>query len=65
MIIPVDQFEADEFKNNPYFISLLTPCGAHGAFVTAKKMYGDLDRHWGQNRAIEFIRLLEKHKENE
>lgn len=56
--VPADQFKASEFKNNSQFITLLTQYGAHGGFVTAKKRYGDLDRHWAQNRALEFFRLL-------
>ena len=44
---------------NPNIITLLTKHGGHGGFFTTKKLYGDLDGHWAQNRAMEFIRLLE------
>jgi len=48
--------------SNPNIITLLPRYGGHGGFFTTKKLYGDLDGFWAQNRAIEFIRLLEAKK---
>jgi hypothetical protein len=45
--------------SNPSIITLLTKHGGHGGFFSLKPKYGDLDGHWAQNRAMEFIRLLE------
>lgn len=45
---------------NSNLITLIPKHGGHGGFFTTKKLYGDLDGHWAQNRAIEFISLLEK-----
>jgi uncharacterized protein len=45
---------------NPHIITLLTKHGGHGGFFMLKPRYGDLDGHWAQNRAMEFIRLLEE-----
>lgn len=55
-VAPINPFL---YLNNPYIITLLTKHGGHGGFFTTKKLYGDLDGHWAQNRAIEFIQLLE------
>ncbi|HSX08837.1 MAG TPA: alpha/beta fold hydrolase [Candidatus Saccharimonadales bacterium] len=57
---PHDSFRDRRVMNNPYIITLLTKHGGHGGFITFKKHYGDLDAHWAQNRAIEFINLLEE-----
>ncbi len=46
--------------SNPFILTLFPNDGAHGAFISAKKLYGDIDRHWAQNRAMEFISLLEQ-----
>jgi len=39
---------------------MLTEHGGHGGFVNFRRTGDDLDRHWGQNRVIEFFRLLEE-----
>jgi hypothetical protein len=44
---------------NPNIITLLAKHGGHGGFFTTKKLYGDLDGHWAQNRTMEFINLIE------
>lgn len=47
---------------NPNVKTLLTKYGGHGGFYTTKKRYGDMDGLWAENRALEFIRLLEKER---
>lgn len=43
---------------NPNIITLLSETGGHGGFFTFNPKYGDLDGHWAQNRAMEFIKLI-------
>jgi len=57
---PISPIEPFTHITNPNIITLLTKHGGHGGFFMNKKLYGDLDGHWAQNRAIEFIRLLDK-----
>ena len=57
-VASAEPFTKPLVTDNPYIITLLSKHGGHGGFFTFKKLYGDLDRHWAQNRAIEFIRLL-------
>jgi len=58
-IIPVEPYTAPAIQNNKNIITLFEAHGGHGGFFSTKKLYGDLDGHWAQNRAMEFIRLLE------
>ncbi len=44
---------------NQNILTLFSKHGGHGGFFTTKKLYGDLDGHWAQNRVMEFIRLLD------
>ena len=48
-----------EFGRNPNIIVMLTKHGGHGGFVNSIRRSEDLDTHWGQNRVIEFFRLIE------
>ena len=50
------QSTINEYSN---IITLFPQHGGHGGFFTFKKRYGDLDGFWAQNRAMEFIRLLD------
>lgn len=59
-IIPITPFIQSSLDQYSNIIPLFTKYGGHGGFLTAKKRYGDLDRHWAQNRAMEFIRLLDE-----
>jgi predicted alpha/beta-fold hydrolase len=61
--LPVRPFLQPEIQNNPSIITLLPKHGSHGYFIGRNKPEGDVDRHWAQNRALEFINLLTK-KEN-
>ncbi len=58
-ITPTEAYMNPDIINNPYIITLFTKYGGHGGFITFKKRYGDLDGHWAQNRAMEFITLME------
>lgn len=49
-----------EFTENPHVVTLITQNGGHGGFIAARKLMGELDRHWAENRAIEFFRLIEE-----
>lgn len=60
-VIPIEPFLKSPITNNPSIITLLPKHGGHGGFLSFKKLYGDLDRHWAQNRAMEFIKLLDAH----
>lgn len=60
--VPASPFIEPEISKNPALITLIPKHGSHGCFITGKKLYGDLDHHWAQNRAIEFINLLEQKK---
>jgi len=57
---PISPARVFENIKNPNIITLLTKHGGHGGFFTTKKLYGDLDGHWAQNRVMEFIRLIDK-----
>lgn len=57
-VVPAEPFMTPEVQNNPNIITLLPQYGSHGCFIAAKKYESDLDRHWAQNRALEFIHLL-------
>ena len=46
--------------NNPQIFVMLTEHGGHGGFVNIGRTGEDLDRHWAQNRVIEFFKLLEE-----
>ena len=61
-IVPLQPFLSSDVQNNPSVITLFTENGGHGGFFSLKTKYGDLDGHWAQNRAMEFIQLLEKKK---
>lgn len=43
---------------SPNIITLIPKHGGHVGFISTKKHYNDLDHHWAQNRAIEFICAL-------
>ena len=58
-VVPVTPFL---HITNPNILTLLPRNGGHGGFFTTERSYGDLDGLWAQNRAIEFIRLLEAKK---
>jgi uncharacterized protein len=59
-VTPLSFFTHPSIQKNPWIISLFPKYGGHGGFIARQKSYGDEDRHWAQNRAIEFIRLLDK-----
>lgn len=59
-LLPAEPFQSKAFTTNPNIIELITNNGGHGGFVTFAKAYGDVDRHWAQNRAVEFIDLLSR-----
>ncbi len=58
-ISPAAPFMRSLVQENPYIIPFLTDYGGHCGFIMTEKRYGDSDRHWAQNRALEFITLLE------
>ena len=58
-ILPVKPFYDKAFKSNDQIVTIITKYGGHGGFIADKILYNDLDRHWAENRAIEFFRLLE------
>lgn len=60
-IAPIEPYLTPQVQNNPNIITLLTKYGGHGGFFTTEKLYGDIDGHWAQNRAMEFIKLLDRH----
>lgn len=57
-IISVEPLRKDEISKNTNIFTLITKHGGHGGFILAKTPKGDLDRHWAENRVIEFFRLL-------
>lgn len=59
-ISPIEPYTKPEIENNPNLITYLTKHGGHGGYIAGKKFSGDLDGYWAQNRALEFIKLLEK-----
>lgn len=59
-VVPVAPFKATEVQKNPNVITLLPEYGSHGCFIGKKKYVHDLDRHWAQNRAFEYINAIEK-----
>jgi len=50
----------EQFVDNPNIITVLTPYGGHGGFVNFRRTGKDLDRHWAENRVIEFFGLLQR-----
>ncbi len=59
-VVSASPLKGEQFVNNPNIITVFTKHGGHGGFVDFRRTGDDLDRHWGQNRVIEFFRLLEK-----
>lgn len=57
-LVPIGPLERSEFQENPNIITFFTEHGAHGRFIAGRSIYGDLDRHWAQNRIMEFFRYL-------
>jgi predicted alpha/beta-fold hydrolase len=57
-ILPVSPFLGSEFTHNPHITMLITEHGGHGCFIGKRKISGDLDRHWAQNRVLEFFQFL-------
>jgi predicted alpha/beta-fold hydrolase len=57
-VVPADPFTRPAITENQNIITMLSKHGSHGSFVAQKTLYGDLDRYWAQNRAMEFIELL-------
>lgn len=58
-VVSAFPLRSKEFFSNPNIIVMLTKHGGHGGFVNFGGIGEDLDRHWAQNRVIEFFRLLE------
>lgn len=58
MVSPLP-LRGEQFASNPHIFVLKTLHGGHTGFVNFRKTGDDLDRHWAQNRAMEFFRLLE------
>mgnify|MGYP001576989576 CR=1 FL=1 len=50
----------EQFTNNPQIFVMKTLHGGHAGFVNVVKTGEDLDRHWAQNRVIEFFNLLQR-----
>jgi len=50
----------EQFVRNPHIFVMITQHGGHTGFVNFRRTGDDLDRHWAQNRVIEFFRLLEE-----
>jgi uncharacterized protein len=61
-IVPVSVFTRDEFTHNPHITMLITAHGGHACFIGARRPPGDLDRHWAQNRALEFFLFLHRRR---
>ena len=59
-VVSVLPLKGERFVNNPQIFVMLTKNGGHGGFVNLRKAGDDLDRHWAQNRVMEFFRLLEE-----
>lgn len=58
-IVPYQSVVDKAVADNPHITVLLTDKGGHCGFIARRPPEGDLDRHWDQNRAIEFFRALE------
>lgn len=58
-IVSALPLRGEQFPNNPQIFVTLTAHGGHTGFVNFRKAGDDLDKHWAQNRIIEFLRLLE------
>ena len=58
-IVPASPLGSEQIVGNPNIIVMLTKHGGHGGFVNAIRRGEDLDIHWGQNRVIQFFRLLQ------
>lgn len=50
-VIPLSSFQT---IHNPHIQIMTTKYGGHGGFITRKKN-DDPDRHWAENRVVDFI----------
>ncbi|HJQ34339.1 MAG TPA: alpha/beta fold hydrolase [Pyrinomonadaceae bacterium] len=57
-IIPVEPFRDPGIASNPDVLLVLTRNGGHVGFISAHA-HGE-DRHWAENRVVEFCRLLSR-----
>ncbi len=60
-IVPVATIRQKELTSNPQITTLITEHGGHVCFIGKHKIKGDLDRHWAQNRALEFLQYLHEY----
>ena len=64
-LVPFQSFESDRIARNPRIRLLATDGGGHCAFVARRPARGaggecDADRHWAENRVVDFLAALEE-----
>lgn len=59
-VVPHTPFTQSAIQDNKNIITLFPEYGSHGCFIAGKKYKKDLDLHWSQNRAMQFIQEIEK-----
>ncbi len=59
VLVPIDSLAPLRHAARPDFRFLATPAGGHCAF-RAQDALGDEDRHWAENRALDFITMIEQ-----
>jgi hypothetical protein len=55
-LIPAEPFRAPAIADNPDVLLVLTRRGGHVGFLAAG--YGEEDRHWAENRVVDFCRMV-------